>query len=258
MTSHLQSKIESYCAAFDEHLQDLDAIAVPHRSRHFRKALCLSLLEALASGRFPSRGAKERFVKLVLRFGHWSQATHVSLVHLVKLLERLDDSAFDPARGTLYPKLQSAGSGGPVLIPEIDLPWPEACAAWPVSPTAKLLGETLSLDRLRLVELLYDYRNTLIHEARERTFSAENTEDEPFYESVGTSSDQQEWHLVFPYDFLRKLVAACVTNLRADFLATGRNPYAGHAFGYLMRPELNDIVGRPVFYPCDLTDFEPL
>ena len=250
MTTDLQLRIQTFCGEFERYLAGIDALEAPEGCRYFRKTLCVTLLEALAAGRYPNRYPKERFVKLLGRYGGWADSRRVSLPHLVAALERSDDTRLSTVRTTYYDALQAWGSGGPRFIHQGDPEWDIIIKTWPAEPEpVPLLDGSLQLAHLRHVELLYDYRNVLVHESREATVSFENREDDPFYESVMDTSSRQEWHLVYPYSFLKKLATATLANIRADFISSGRDPYVGYRFGLYLRQDLNDPPKFPVVFP---------
>lgn len=251
----LSRKIERFCAVFDRHAADLEQLAVPEGSRHFKKTLCLSLIEALAAGRYPSAGPKERFVKLVARFGDWTDGDRISVPHLVAALERSDDDRLRAVRAQYYKILKSwGGAPAPRPIQTCDPQWAEVRKEWPAEPEiVPLLGGKLQPTHLRHVELLYDYRNTLVHESREQTASFEEGDDSaPFYESVEIADSRlQEWHLVYPVSFLCRLLRGTLTNYRAHLIDSGRDPYSGYRFGLYVRRELNDPKRFPVVFPYE-------
>jgi len=253
----LRDRIERYCSVFEGYLDSVDAIEVDERDLRYKKILCLSHIEGLAAGRFAKKGPRDRFIRLVRGYGSWPDATRVSTPHLVAALERTENTALDEFRADLYREYRRWGSGGPVPVARRDPDFEDVVRRWPqrVKGSIRLVGGQLLLRNLRLVELLYDYRNYLVHEAREPTLSFEDPDDSaPLYESVGSTDGSQEWHLVFPYGFLIELARSCIGNLRSELLSTGRDPYAGYCFGKLVRQELNDVRRFPVVFPYGGSD----
>lgn len=212
-------------------------------------------------------------MKLVARFGGWTDGDRISVPHLVAALERSDDDRLQAVRARYYKVLKSwGGAPGPRPIQSCDPQWVEVRREWPAAVPARrrrrkrsrssrhaeeetvaLLGGKLQPTHLRHVELLYDYRNTLVHESREQTLSCEETDDSaPYYESVeDAETRRQEWHLVYPVSFLCNLLRKTLTNYRSHLTASGTDPYAGYRFGLYVRRELNDPREFPIVFPYE-------
>ncbi|MDD5007976.1 MAG: hypothetical protein PHU49_09505 [Syntrophorhabdaceae bacterium] len=253
----LEENIAAFLSAFDEHIRIIAGIQVNRNPKRYKKILYVTVLEAIAKVRYPSKGARDRFVKLVHNCGDWNDADRVSLPHLVAALERTSDPQFEPLRQFAYAGLRDWGSGGPVYL-ESDPDLPNIQSLWPKDNGGVLLANRdvhLELPQLRHVEMLYAYRNYLVHESRQPTAGFEEDDDiAPFYESVNMhptvfGNRVSEWHLVYPAAFLEKLCNCCLSSLGEYLRANQRDPYLTLRDGWYLVEHLNNDGRFPVVSP---------
>ncbi len=86
--------------------------------------------------------------------------------------------------------------------------------------------------------LLYAYRNHLIHEFREpgRGTELDQRDTSPYYFrmthiSLCGSSEFETWELVYPLGFFIILAESCLLKLKQHLLQNDLNPYSFYEFG---------------------------
>jgi hypothetical protein len=220
----LQKDIEQYINYFREKLPEISAIA----SHHYQKTLYVTLLDCLSRSGFPhlTRKNKCRFVKFINTCSDWNDKDRVSVPQL-KLL--LDSNGI--ASGALYTavlKRLNGWSKGEILRPNSD-------------PTIDELEPLLNADERRLVEkakyaeLLYNYRNHLVHEFRQPGYGMDLSEmpTTPYYHELTKGAGRDSWELVFPSDFLHDLCSESISGLDCHLNSNNINPYDAYEFGTL-------------------------
>jgi hypothetical protein len=250
----------------EKQLSRIQALALPlamnsadDRShlREIQKTAILSLLDTLAKA-FEGGGKgrnKQAFVRLAENRASWADADRISVVHLSKALDlHLKRSPEDAALWgemqewlrTDYPWILN-GTGEEHEIsfdPNLRLvqeKWPRSSG----NSLAKCMA--LEISQFKHSSLLYVYRNCLVHESREQTFSMEHiNDDNPMYHAVDRliyNADEDKWgkvreyHLVYPLSFLTKLVNNCIDIFRED---PGVDPYPSFSFGPYLVQQLNE------------------
>jgi len=262
ITVPLEKKIATFMSAFSEHIKIISTIQVSRNPKRYKKILYVTALEAIAKVMYPNKGSRERFIKLVHNWGDWNTAGRISLPHLVAALERTSDGRFEQLRQFSYSKLNNWGSGGPVYLNK-DPDFPEIQSLWP-KDNKEILLERLALSKLRHVDLLYSYRNYLVHESRQPTVGFEDEEaNAPFYESVNMhltvfENKAPEWHLVYPAGFLEQLCNCCLSSLKDYLHREKKDPYLSFKYGWYLVEHFNNEESFPVVYPFYKTEYDDL
>lgn len=83
------------------------------------------------------------------------------------------------------------------------------------------------LIKIRHDNLLYQYRNALVHELRELGYGHENNTDTiPFYTSVeDRDRGKSIFNLVYPFQFYYNICTNCVTNMQKYLEENNIDPY---------------------------------
>ena len=116
---------------------------------------------------------------------------------------------------------------------------------WPTQKEHKIPLEGIDLQSLQHCQLLYTYRNSLVHELRIPGHGMEFGDDiEPFYHLASTFGPNQEIEvtsveLVYPWRFLHSLCDRSLESLKEYFIANDLNPYDSFTFGTYWLDELN-------------------
>jgi hypothetical protein len=242
----LESDIKRFCDYFESQVDEIEKLHSPH-GELFRKLLFVGVLDTLAGTVMPRRKNKERFIGFVQRFCRWPDGERVSLPHLIQLLRKNPDPAFGSLRKWALEKYNQlpVHSGSLMLIAE-DPMVDEVRREWPASADHKTPIEGVDLAALTHVNLLYTYRNALVHELRMLgygiDFADKNTE--LYYHGMSTPGKDPELkletvELVYPWRFLRNLCSMGIAETRKYLRENGLNPYDSFTFGTYWLKELN-------------------
>jgi hypothetical protein len=238
--------IDRFTGYFEKQVAELRALTTEHQEL-YRKLLYVSVLDALARSVVPKRGNRDRFTYLLKRFCRWPDGERVSLPHLVELLRRNPDPAFEKLRLWAAEKDKKLPVHGGSLMPiSHDPTFDEVKTVWPTSQEHRTPLEGIDLTALQHFRLLWVYRNMLVHEMRTpgRGMEFGNDSDEPFYHGMSTVDKNGRFtgrstELVYPWRFLHRLCDTALGELRGYFAANDLNPYESFVFGTYWIEELN-------------------
>ena len=184
-TTQLIEKINRFCDYFVGEVGSVPANA----SNLQKKLLFCCLIDTLGRAAFPLESSQHtRFVNLVNTFSCWELRKHVSMQQvLLRLAER------KLTNNRLCEGLRQRISGwqtGTVMSAATDPQLDEMMSLADSDQEKKVIRECLH------TELLYHYRNRLVHEYRESGYGFELSDDgdEPFYHSDSSGV----WQLVYP------------------------------------------------------------
>lgn len=211
--------IQEYIRYFRDQVPVIQAVA----STLHRKVLCVTLMDAMSRGGFPDvRRHRERVTTFIDTCSGWPDKDRVSALQLKLTLE-----GEGQAVGGLYEAVLDRVTGwmeGTIIRPDADSE---------ISDLASLATQNQSrlLEHARYVQLLYTYRNHLVHEYREpgQGMEISNDPSTPYYHSV----HGEGWELVFPVGFFLEICRSCIDGLERYLLDEEINPYESYAFGTL-------------------------
>ena len=180
-------------------------------------------------------------MSFIRNFAGWDECDRISLPHLIRLLEKVPDPEFSEVRNFAYSQYDQ-WSHDQFLQLDRDPLFDDIKQRWPKSFPKPL--EDVQPEHLQHCNLFYRYRNSLIHELREPGYGMDfRDRDYPFYYTLGSKdlgSDEQNWELVYPLDFYKKIVETALTNLEAYYVKQRIDPYSCFTFGSCWIEELND------------------
>jgi len=219
--------VQRYRQHFELNINEISQIS----PRVLKKLLFVVMLESLAKARHPEiKSTRTRFLSCLGTSGNWDDRDRISLPQLLYRLELSNQHRLSPLVqrirseiatwqwGLVYP------IGGRDPLAEDVRNWPETNA--PNTSVIRLI------DQATHCNLLYDYRNHLVHEFREPSSSGmEPTDHEyPYYFSL-TSDGERIWDLIYPVAFLQRLVMAVLESVCAYFVEQSIDPYAAYDWG---------------------------
>lgn len=214
----------------------------------FKKVLYVTLLDSLSKTVFPNRNNRDRIVSLLQSFCDWKEADKISLPHLLRLLEKAPDPAFEELRTFAFSQID-LWERGKIISLEQDPTAESVKTHWPVEKEHRLPIEGVSMDSLKHAHLFYTYRNSLVHEFRHPGIPFEIRKDGlPYY--IGRLPDStehpelesmmfSEWELNYPLGFFKDL---CLNALRTlgDYYTRNRiDPMSFFDYGSYWLTELN-------------------
>jgi len=181
-----EEKIENFEQYLKEQLQAIEQLSAPKHETLFKKKLYISFLESLAKATFPEEGVKRRLMKFLEKFTSWKEWDYCCPIYLQNKEKRqhILDTKW-------YVKIESVA----------------------------IFNENIEEYKGTYAYLLYEARNTIVHQLQSSTEWEESTLknqiESPFYE-VTTSlvfdenlkklkGDKKHIELIFPNTFLKKL-----------------------------------------------------
>jgi hypothetical protein len=246
MRDKLQQNIDGFISYFKKQLDEIKALQTEH-AELYRKLLYVSVLDSLAGSVFPRRRNRDRYIDFLQRFCSWPDGNRVSLPHLVQLLRKNPDPAFQNLREWTLAKFKVLPVHGGSLMPITHDPlFDEVKREWPVSKEHRTPLEGIDLVALRHFQLLYVYRNSLVHELRTPGYGMEfgNNDKYPFYHGMSTVGKDGAFigttiELVYPWRFLHFLCETALDQLNQYCLSNELNPYDSFVFGTYWIRDLN-------------------
>lgn len=220
---------EKYCSYFEGQLRQIQTL----NDRLHKKVLLLVILDTLGRARYPDdENNKSRFIKVIKEHIRWENSSRVSLyrIMLSSRSQHFDDlTKFAYESVNKWNEWELPNLSADPLIDEVQhLATDEQ--------GRKLMRESTHSN------LLYAYRNHLIHEFREPGAGMEmdSRDIAPYYHRMihlqpNGNDEKETWELVYPLGFFVTLATSCLQKLKQHLLMNDLNPYSFYEFGTLWR-----------------------
>lgn len=214
----MTSRQDRFFSYVRDKLERIDEIKSDELSVH-KRVLYVTYIDSLSALIYPSYSQnRARFTDFVIKFGNWQHAEKVSTPHLARALSLNPDPAYDKVRALALKTVNAWRSGSHIDL-SFDLEAGFVGTHWPTGKSYEqpVVGATWT--HLKHVELLYAYRNSLVHDFRTLGPGYDLPEDEgPYYISTDTASTEGtvaefHWELVYPAAFLRNLATSALTTV---------------------------------------------
>ncbi len=223
----------------------------------YSRIILTTLLDTLSSYAFEDKQVGARFVAFVSQFSGWEHAEHVSLFHLSRALEVHQQPEFSNLKLWAESELEAAlpAEPEPSLIAHtsvrekrlaVDPTLETVLTEWPKNQGTPLNLGGFQAKHFTHAQLLYQYRNHLVHEFRVPGYGWEvDRTVEPFYQKQVTklAADlkplAERWELVYPLKFLLELCRTSLARLSKALLEEGRRPFSGRLEGSYWIRSLN-------------------
>ena len=118
--------------------------------------------------------------------------------------------------------------------------WPKDMRQQPI--------DSLKLENLTHLHLLWQLRNSVVHEMRILGYGMDVFfDDSPGYhimKDIDNKDAHQTWELVYPVNFFKKLIRAGIKNLRDYCKNNNLNPMDRFEFGSFWLEKLNEKIPR--------------
>lgn len=220
-----KDKIEIFCSYFHDRIKEIDGLNNPL----YQKILIVILMDTLS--RVWTEGVenknKLRFLKLIRECINWEHSDRISVPMTIYRLEKLN-FVINVRLKLKFDGLFNNFQSGRILRIDIDPFYSE------IKHLADSRKEKELLMNLRHAELLYTYRNNLIHEFRKPGHGMEFSDDNesPYYHGM-TDLDRREntWELVYPTNFLINLSKVALNSIKAFLASNKLDPYSFFQFG---------------------------
>lgn len=245
MSRTLDDSIGIYVGHFRKKIARLKDYAFDPEDRLLKKDIVVSILDAVSRTTSNyAEGNRESFTGIVTNFGDWPDHSRISAPHVGYFLRGLRSPAYEAARRFIAEVVRQNSHGGFVPLSS-DPQFDEVRKLWPVPPEQRLVNQ-LSLSSFTHLNLLYHYRNSLVHELREPGHGMEfhDDHDAPFYHGMTTvesdgSAGEQTLELVYPLKFYFGLTERILDNVERYLRNNAIDPYRCYQFGSSWISELN-------------------
>jgi len=262
MGESLTEKIKRF-VSFNEEM--IDSAMNPENLKHQglpSKILLTAIFDSLSKSRFPNITENgPRFKKTVAEHTRWCDCKRISLLHLVRAFEVAENvpAKFNKLRVWAEDLYQGSFRTTDRLISnDVSInqdPWfSEVEGHWPKTAEGKpeLLGQIKCPEHLQHKNLLWLYRNSLMHEYRIPGQGAESKtiqETAPYYQEVsiitGLDSTSEltftnHWELVYPTGFFMRLVREALSNIANYHECNNSSPFCAYTQGTYWLPPFNE------------------
>lgn len=223
-----QAAIDGFTQYFANQLRLIGAL----ESHHYRKTLFVAVLDTLSRAAVPHLKDKnrERFLGFVEGWADWPEAGRVSLPQLAGNLLGHAELAKTRLASEVRRRLHEWKDGH--VYHASDDP-----------PKEELLEFAANAEERKVVEghthlnLLWVYRNTLVHEFREPGYDMGVLGDDPspYYMTMEDEEGVSQWELAYPTTFFAALCDRALANLKKHLEVEDLDPYGFYEFGSIWK-----------------------
>ncbi len=227
---------------FSEYLKDkLDSISKISEENHilFQKVLYVAFLDSLSAAVYPEiTEHNKRFNALIDNFSCWKEKDHISLTYFGELVSMSSHKEMKNKYNFVEVKIQywKAHMTQPVFISE-DPSYEEMNKLW----DDKFKYKKLDLNHFKHSNLLYQFRNTLVHQFQMKNEFDNEDLDQPFYRVIrefGTNLPLRI-ELIYPALFLKNISEIVLQNVIKYFENKNINPFPDYYAGDYWLEKLN-------------------
>ena len=218
-------KVNQYCSYFQSNINEIEKLNNPL----YKKILIITLLDTLS--RVWTEGKEDRnklrFIKLVRECIKWEHADRISIPMVVYRIREGNFKANDKLMTKIIGLFNEFQDGRIARI-NID-PLLHEIEYIVISAEEKKI-----LKNSRHAELLYTYRNNLIHEFRIPGHGMEfsNDNESPYYHGMEHLGSQTEtWELVYPTKFFINLSHIALSAIKGFLTLNNLDPFSFYKFG---------------------------
>lgn len=228
--------IDQFCSYFEREIDEISRLVVTGGNGDepsaasgplYRKVLYVTMLDTLAGIRFNKKSYPElakqnraRFSRFVLEHCSWPEAELTSLPFLYEKLKKykMESRALGQFASAKLSRF-STNDGGSVDATKMD----ESSAT--LMQHAASEKEEAAISEYEHINLLYRYRNRLVHESREPGYAMEAFADRaaPYYHGY---LERTDWYLGYPLAMFKRLAQNGLGGFRAYLEANALDPYS--------------------------------
>lgn len=234
----LQDNIDQFCSYFFRQIEVINnlnidvenleqATPLDYQIRFYRKVLMVTALDTLAGIRFNKKNYpgvykknRERFIRFISEYCVWD---HGPLVSSPFLMDHL--ASINSQRGKLYAHLEGRlaefNPQGGIYRSPVDFDY-STDALLPLALTEK---EEEAIWYCQHFALLYRYRNSLVHEAREPGTAMEGIRDRETHAYYHGYIGDPKWYLAYPEELFTALLTNAINNLKKYLEDQEIDPY---------------------------------
>lgn len=230
---------ERFIKYFREQLKELEAATL---SPLYKEICCVAILDALSKTIYPRENNRPRFVRFFKNFSGWQHSDKISLTHLIRLLAKAPRPEFNNLRKLAFSEMEK-WERAKIIYLDQEPSFVDIQKQWPKEKDCFQPIDGVRLENIRHDNLVYEYRNSLIHELRHPGYGFNLSErDQPYYIGTIKGIDEEEtyeWDLVYPTAFFQKAIENALSALEKHYVENQINPYSFFVFGTYWLEELN-------------------
>ncbi len=245
MNNEIQQQIKQFFRYFD-HALDMALKIEQHTCSDLFKVLIFSgIIDTLAKCcTNPGEGNAQRFKKFIKHFCDWKESSKVSLPHLVGFVQLAPSPEFENLRKFAYEEIAKWDENETIVL-DRDPDYQTIFNLWPKDMRQQPI-DSLKLENLTHLHLLWQLRNSVVHEMRILGYGiGKFFDDSPGYhimKNLDNKDEHQTWELVYPVNFFKKLIRAGIKNLENYCKNNKLNPMDRFEFGSFWLEKLNEKI----------------
>lgn len=213
---NLPESIDSYIDAMKDIKSSINQLQGDKFLENHKKTLFFSLLETLSKGVYGDKYTSNytRFEKFILEFCQWEDAKKVSLQQSALILEKTKANEFQNLKLHVFHQISKFPMATAIPF-SYDSPIEEIKKLMPKGETTI---DGVSIYSLTHINLLWKYRNNLVHEARSigsiDLFKIEEAPHYVHYTKIEKERIWEIWKINYPIIFFNKLTEKALENIR--------------------------------------------
>ena len=230
---------ERFIKYFRDQLNELQAVDL---SPLYKETCYVAILDALSKTIYPKENNRPRFVPFFKNFSGWQHSNKISLTHLIQLLSKAPRPEFNNLRKLAFSEIEKWEKGKIIYLDQ-EPDFVDIQKQWPKEKECLQPIDGIGLEYIRHDNLVYKYRNSLVHELRHPGYGINLSErNQPYYIGTIKGVDEEEtydWELVYPTAFFQGVVENALSTLEKYYAENHINPYSFFTFGTYWLEELN-------------------
>ena len=261
MLETIEEKIERFVQYNEKLMEQIMSIYSHENNGIHAKILFCSLFDSLAKCAYPEiKNNSERFKKTITTHTQWEDAERVSLLHFQRAFKIMDKTPEDflDLKDEInilfhnYFKPTDAGVSNRISI-SIDPPYFEIENKWPKNNNGNKIDlGIVTLDKLQHKNLLWLYRNSIVHEYRIPGGGTEPISlrlTNPYYQEIFTflgddfktlKIGHKNFELHYPINFFKQICEESLHSIAKEYRGKRESPFNIYSEGEYWIPEFND------------------
>jgi len=257
----IEKKINRF-VQYNENLMEQIMLIYSHENNGVHaKILFCSLFDSLAKCAYPKiKNNSERFKKTIAIHTQWEDAERVSLLHLQRAFGIMDQipkdflDLKDEINILFHNHFKPTDSGVSDYIPiSIDALYSEIENKWPKNSNGNKIDlGIVTLDKLQHKNLLWLYRNSIVHEYRIPGAGMEPISlrlTNPCYQEIFTflgddlkslKIGHKNFELHYPIKFFKQICEESLHSIASEYRDKNESPFSVYSEGEYWIPEFND------------------
>lgn len=223
-----REKIEAFFDHFSKLVDSIKHLKAEGYVKQIRVTSLIAVLDALSKCRYPNELRNGfRFKTFIVNCAEWQECEKISIPQLNLYLSQLPTSQYSLLKAYVNQELASWTVGSEISI-SVD---PEINILNSIEPVPLI-------NDFKHVDLLWNYRNLLMHEARTPGYGMNLSNDTNcYYHSMIYQGKviRDGWELVYPEAFFFRITENCIRLLREYCESSNYSPYDSFKFSSLWK-----------------------